>query len=145
MDRMKPEAFIIDIDGTVALNGGRDYIDYSKVIQDEPSDNVIDILDQINWDYYVPIFVTGRNESCIDDTRTWINEYMDVGCCSNPYQLHMRPKNDRRPDCELKKEIYDRFIKNNYKVVAVFEDRTRCVKMWREQGLTCLQVADGNY
>lgn len=28
---------------------------------------------------------------------------------------------------------------------GVFEDRKQCVDMWRSLGLTCYQVADGNY
>ena len=30
-------------------------------------------------------------------------------------------------------------------VVAVFDDRDKVVKMWREIGLTCMQVAPGNF
>ena len=31
------------------------------------------------------------------------------------------------------------------KVVAVFDDRQKVVDMWREIGLTCMQVAPGNF
>ena len=30
-------------------------------------------------------------------------------------------------------------------VVAVFDDRDKVVNMWREVGLTCMQVAPGNF
>jgi len=30
-------------------------------------------------------------------------------------------------------------------VVAVFDDRDKVVNMWREIGLTCMQVAPGNF
>ena len=30
-------------------------------------------------------------------------------------------------------------------VVAVFDDRDKVVNMWRENGLTCMQVAYGNF
>ena len=30
-------------------------------------------------------------------------------------------------------------------ILFVLDDRSQVVKMWRELGLTCLQVADGNF
>ena len=47
--------------------------------------------------------------------------------------------NDFRKDDIVKKEIYDEYIKPYEVVVGVFEDRNRCVKMWRDLGLTCYQ------
>jgi len=31
------------------------------------------------------------------------------------------------------------------RLVAVFDDRDRVVKMWRDVGVTCFQVADGEF
>ena len=33
----------------------------------------------------------------------------------------------------------------NYNVKFVLDDRNRVVEMWRSLGLTCLQVADGDF
>ena len=30
-------------------------------------------------------------------------------------------------------------------IVGVFDDRQKVVDMWRKNGLTCFQVADGNF
>jgi adenylate cyclase class IV len=57
----------------------------------------------------------------------------------------MRKTGDNRPDNIVKKEIFDSNIKNNYYIEFVLDDRNKVVKMWRELGLTCLQVADGNF
>lgn len=57
----------------------------------------------------------------------------------------MRPDGDHRPDYVIKREIYEREIKDKYDVIGVFEDRQRCVDMWRALGLTCFQVAPGDY
>jgi len=57
----------------------------------------------------------------------------------------MRKDNDFRPDEEIKKEIYNNFIKDDYNIFFVLDDRTKVVNMWRSLGLTCLQVADGNF
>ena len=57
----------------------------------------------------------------------------------------MRQNSDRRPDDVIKAEIYETCIEPYYNVLYVFDDRDRVVKMWREKGLTCLQVAEGNF
>jgi hypothetical protein len=57
----------------------------------------------------------------------------------------MRKTDDNRKDCIVKKEIYETFIKDKYNVLFVMDDRNQVVNMWREQGLTCFQVADGNF
>ena len=57
----------------------------------------------------------------------------------------MREDTDHRPDWQVKREIYEREIKDKYNVIGVFEDRQQCVDMWRSLGLTCFQVAKGDY
>ena len=36
-------------------------------------------------------------------------------------------------------------IKDKYQVDYVLDDRNQVVEMWRSLGLTCLQVADGDF
>ena len=57
----------------------------------------------------------------------------------------MRDRGDHRKDAIVKKEKYEQFIKDDYNVVCVFEDRDQCVDMWRELGLLCCQVYKGEY
>ena len=45
----------------------------------------------------------------------------------------------------MKEEIYDQYIKDKYNVAAVFDDRDRVVKMWRDKGLLCCQVYYGDF
>jgi hypothetical protein len=59
--------------------------------------------------------------------------------------LFMRKSGDYRKDSVVKKEIYERHIKEDFNVEFVLDDRDQVVKMWREQGLVCLQVAEGNF
>lgn len=59
--------------------------------------------------------------------------------------LFMRKDGDFRPDWEVKKEIYEKELKDKYEILGVFEDRTQVVQMWRSLGLTCYQVCEGNY
>ena len=57
----------------------------------------------------------------------------------------MRSKGDHRSDTEVKKEIYDKYIKDKYNILCVFEDRDKVVKMWRDEGLLCNQVYYGDF
>ena len=84
--------------------------------------------------------VTGRSEKVIDKTLEWLRQHA-IPC----QKLYMRPEGDFRPDHALKKEWYERAKLKPENVFMVFEDRARVVPMWRELGLTCLQVKDGDY
>ena len=64
--------------------------------------------------------------------------------------IRMRPINHRWQfiaDDKLKKEWLDEMFPDNNKdhILCVFDDRDKVVKMWRENGLNCFQVAPGNF
>ena len=132
------DVIIVDIDGTIALKGNRDPYDYALVAEDKPNKKVISVVMQLeNWNDVV--FVSGRSEICRNDTVRWLAQ---IGF-EQP-ELYMRELNDYRSDEIVKKEIYaKRIFPRN--VLCVFDDRNKVVKMWRELGLTCLQVADGDF
>jgi len=137
-----PPAIIIDIDGTIAHNDGhRGWYEYDKVYADSPKQNVIDVvLALINSGYY-PVFCSGRTDDCYDDTLAWIEEYVGVKVNT----LLMRKTGDRRKDSIIKYEIFNEHIRNNYRVVAAFDDRRQVTEMWRGIGLTVLQCEFGDY
>jgi hypothetical protein len=71
-----------------------------------------------------------------------------MGCLvvmSGRFPLFMRGDDDYRPDEIVKRELYEENVLGNYDVVGVIDDRSKVVKMWRELGLTCLQVAEGAF
>lgn len=157
-------AFIFDIDGTIAdcshrlhhiqppaglihfEPGETDWKPdwdtfYSLCVNDKPIENVCHLLRVLQWNSEV-IFVTGRSEKFRNHTTEWLKTQLG----SFPeYHLFMRADGDHRPDYEIKKEIYEKHIKDKFNILGVFEDRDQVVKMWRELGLTCYQVADGSY
>lgn len=57
----------------------------------------------------------------------------------------LRGFNDYRDDPIIKQEIYETYIKPYTDVDYVFDDRDRVVKMWRDIGLRCLQVQEGDF
>jgi len=56
----------------------------------------------------------------------------------------MRKAGDKRKDSIVKYEIAKELVEKYY-IKYVFDDRNSVVKMWREAGFRCLQVADGNF
>ncbi len=144
-DKNLPRAIIIDLDGTVALKGERSAYDYNRVDEDLPNKPVIKIVE--NYLSYGQgnrvIFLSGREDSCFEKTKTWIKDnvcLMDIESL-----LLMRKTGDNRKDCIIKKEIFDAEIKDKYYIDFILDDRNQVVNMWRKMGLTCLQVADGNF
>lgn len=136
----KPNAVIVDIDGTVAKMNGRSPYDYTKVSEDIPNAPVVKMVQGLTADGYKILFTSGRPDSCRDETGKWLVENVGV-----PFRLFMRGSNDKRNDAIVKRELFDRHIRYNYRVEFVLDDRNRVVEMWRSLGLTCLQVAEGNF
>lgn len=134
-----PKAIIVDIDGTLALKGDRNPFKYENVDKDkvnEPIKKLVDILSN----FYVVLLVSGRDKSCKDKTEKWL-EKNDI----EYDMLFMREKNNNEKDVIIKQRIYNDEIKNEYNVKLVLDDRNQTVAGWREIGLTCLQVADGDF
>jgi len=136
----KQNCYIFDIDGTLAWMNGRSPYDYYKVHTDIPNHNITMIARLLSQSGLQIIIVSGRTDDCEEVTCKWLTDN------SIPYdRIHMRKLGDKRNDAEVKKEIYEKYLKPNYNVLAVFDDRNRVVDMWRSLGLTCLQVYYGNF
>lgn len=140
------DAIIVDIDGTLALKGERSPYDWSRVGEDKVNEPIHNLLwrfahgykdwgDEINF-----ILVSGRDEICRPQTKRWIKENKIV--CD---ALFMRPQGNTEKDTIIKERIYREHIEGKYNVLFVLDDRDQVVKMWRSLGLTCLQVAEGNF
>lgn len=129
------------MDGTLALLGGRS--PYSlKVSSDKPNLPVIQVVQALANDPRVDaiIIVSGRDARARPATAAWLAAH------EVPYtELIMRPTGDNRPDQVLKQEILHQRILPRYEVTGVLDDRNKVVKMWRDNGLVCLQVAEGDF
>ncbi|HVV11630.1 AAA family ATPase [Amycolatopsis sp.] len=137
-----PWAVVVDIDGTVADHEGRrSPYDMTRVSGDAPKQEVIMIVRALRNAGLRIVFVSARNEVARRATERWIQKNISGG----RFELFMREDGDGRPDPVVKKEIFDREIRDRYFVRAVFDDRDRVVAMWRSLGLTCLQVAPGDF
>nr|WP_240918294.1 polynucleotide kinase [Rhodococcus sp. 14C212] len=86
------------------------------------------------------VLVSGRDGVCRPETEQWLAEHRV------PYtELHMRAPGDNRKDSIVKAELFDRYVRHRYRVVAVLDDRDQVVRMWRRMGLVCFQVAEGDF
>ena len=141
-DAHLPEAFIFDIDGTLALNkGGRSFYDESRVLEDEPNYAVFDVLAALRRQGYKIVIMSGRTQGCRHLTLSWL--YMHLGADMFD-ALHMRAEGDGRPDYIVKGELFDKHVRHNYSVAGVYDDRNSVVRMWRQMGLQVYQVAEND-
>jgi hypothetical protein len=130
---------IVDIDGTLALRTSRNPYDLTKVGADLPNHPIVELVRQLatSSDVY---FVSGRDDSCRDDTQIWLDQHVRVAG-----SLFLRSFGDARRDADVKLELYRRFIEPVANVWLVLDDRDQTVQMWRSIGLTCVQVAPGSF
>jgi hypothetical protein len=137
----KPTAIIVDLDGTLALNDhGRAWFGPNIAVeQDAVNEPIRRLIEALSSNSYI-LIVTGRSDELYQATKNWLDQnniFFDP--------LFMRKSDDFRPDEIIKEEIYREHIEPHYDVWFVLDDRTSVVKMWRRIGLTCLQVAEGDF
>lgn len=148
---MKKDIILCDLDGTIALvDHRRRHVEgkskdwkafHAACVHDEPNGVVIDILTCMRNSADVGIWiVSGRDDSVKAQTREWLQKH------GVPYDmLVMRRHGDHTEDQTLKRSwLHDGTIPKE-RVFAVFDDRARVCAMWRQEGLTCLQVAPGEF
>jgi predicted kinase len=136
-----PKAVLVDIDGTTALMGARSPFDETRVHEDRPNLPVIAVIRAMEAAGNAIVFLSGRTDACRVATYHWLCLHVGVSFQG----LYMRAAGDGRKDAIVKRELFDRHIRDSYDVTCVLDDRDQVVAAWRELGLTCLQVAAGNF
>lgn len=147
------DTIICDLDGTLAdcehrvhhVRGKPKNWDafFAGVKDDRVSTPVLFVVDAFLYREPTPfklIFCSGRPERCRADTEAWLREE----CRITEFTLLMRKDGDFRADDIVKQEILDQHIDKD-RVLFVLDDRQQVVDMWRRNGLTCFQVAEGNF
>lgn len=135
----KPKAFLVDIDGTLAhMRDYRGPFDWAKVGLDDVDDKIAYIVKTMAMDPHIRIIVmSGRDEVCREQTEEWLELH---GIMYD--DLFMRPEKDMRPDNLVKAELFDTYVRDNFDVQFVLDDRPQVCDMWRRMGITVLQVGD---
>jgi len=142
--RKKTQALIVDLDGTLAIfEGVRNGLDFSDATKDKVNEVVKEVLMMYKkYDKKRKIIViSGRpnTKNVYQQSLFWLKKN------KIPFDKLFLVDREGLPDAENKKFFYQTKIKDKYQIDFVLEDRNSVVKMWREIGLVCFQVAETNY
>ena len=150
---MDKNIVIFDLDGTLALidkrrdlatkdNGKMDWAKFfnpDNIDLDTPNQTVIDMANLLHSQGYLIYIFSGRSDKTEDATKDWLDKHN-----VNYDLLQMRPQGLLyKPDNDLKQDWLNVIKKDT--VAMVFDDRNQVVDMWRKNGLTTFQVADGDF
>lgn len=145
---------IFDLDGTLAIidkrrakaalpNGKMNWDVFfapENIQLDEPNWPVIESFKAMKAaGFRVGIF-SGRDNISMAETIEWLEAHG-----IEPDFLRMRKNGSFVPDDKLKKLWLDDILANGNEVMCTFDDRDKVVKMWRDNGITCFQVAPGDF
>jgi len=146
---------IFDLDGTLTNNEHRQHFleenpknwkAFNEACgDDKPNWPIIKTLQMFNDGNDYVFILSGRSLDVHRQTIDWLKKYKIDHC-----GLYMRNIGDYRDDREIKRGFWvelnrladPKFTKDN---TIIFDDRQKVVDMWREMGLTCCQVAPGNF
>lgn len=141
IDHALPPAWLVDLDGTLAHMNGRGPFEWDRVGEDTADDAVIALLQSISAANIDDILIlSGRDGSCREQTVQWLGAHVVPF-----HRLFMREAGDTRKDSIIKLEIFRELIAPHYAVQGSIDDRNQVVNMWRRIGLTCFQVAEGDF
>lgn len=150
---MNRKAILVDVDGTLADIGHRLHYIKNKPKQwgkfkkesygDTPYKDIVWLVNVLASSGAHILIVTARTEDEREITKLWLDE---VAGLKHIYdRMYMRKDGDYREDPIVKKELLEQIKLDGYEPYMVIDDRNRVVKMWRELGLRCLQVRDGDF
>lgn len=158
---IKQKVILVDVDGTLSDNEHRqhwlDKEKHSGLTEDERWDvffascfldklklSTAAVVNAMFKEGFRPVIFTGRPERYKEMTREWLN-YHQVPFVA----IYTRKDDDRRPDHEVKEgmltQLYLDLGVTKHDIALVLDDRDSVVAMWRRIGLTCFQVAPGDF
>lgn len=149
-DTSLPNAVIVDVDGTIAEKGDRNPFDWMSVEKDTPRWNVIRLVELLYHSGVKIIIASGRDNVCREQTINWLQKF------GVPYDLVVMRGEDLDPTAEdyqpdqrrddiIKEELFWNKIAPRYNVLHTIDDRNQVVAMWRNLGIECIQVQEGDF
>ena len=148
----QPHCYIFDIDGTLAdLKHRRHFVErpgkkdwdafFDACDGDEPIAHVISLANTLHIAGFAIVYVTGRPERLRMPTVSWLYHI-----AKSPWgPIYMRKDGDYRDDAIVKMELLRDVKRAGYVPLMAFDDRNKVVRMWRENGVPCCQVAEGDF
>jgi hypothetical protein len=151
----KPNIVSADLDGTIALIdhrrhwlGAELHLDmtsderrrrlFAEYVKDQPNQPVIQTIKALRRDGYYIHVISRRSDEAPEQTIDWIEAF------NVPYDhLRMRAAGDFTKDEEMKRQWIAEYDLSQ--TLYVFDDRQKVMDMWSSLGLTCFQVAPGDF
>lgn len=137
---------IFDLDGTIALIDHRRHLAKEhwpsferSCVTDTPNIPIIAVCNELwmmSWEIRV---WSARSEKVRGYTEDWLSQFN-----VRYHELRMRPERDSRDDAVVKEEWLMATPRERWPTI-VFDDRNKVVAMWRRHGITCAQVAPGDF
>jgi FMN phosphatase YigB (HAD superfamily) len=139
---------LVDMDGTLADVSHRVHhvrgrgrknwgAFFRAMVHDPPHEVIADWVRNLKPEYTV-VILSGRPSEYARHTVEWLRQY------EIPFDhLLMRRSGDHRPDHVVKKELMDTLPRD--RIAFVIDDRASVCRMWRDQGLRCFQIAEGDF
>lgn len=145
------KTILFDIDGTIAdIKHRRAFLELDKpdwkTFNSKMGDDVVNKpvaeLYKTLWEAgkHQIILITGRMEESRKLTEQWLS-WNEI-----PFsRIEMRQNDDYRTDYIVKEEMLKRLQQEGLDILFVVDDRQQVVDMWRKNGITCFQCAEGNF
>jgi predicted secreted acid phosphatase len=129
---------------------------FDGAVNDTPIPEAWEILYSLLSQHNRIIFITGRPERLRTPTYNWLTDtycehransawYWQECPSSRKPVLYMRGNGDRRPSSEVKRDLLQKARMDTFDPKIAFEDRAADAKMWRDEGLFCCNVNEGQF
>lgn len=114
---------------------------FRACVDDKPISHMMSIARRLRQprDGIEVVYISGRSDVVWKETRKQLKQYALYG------PLYMRKAGDHRPDYKVKFELLQAVKRDGYEPIMAFDDRSQVVQMWRENGIPCAQVAEGDF
>lgn len=147
MNNAQKDFILCDLDGTLAnpdkylhlVQGkNRDYVAFHKASEDfELNKWCYELLKSMFEQGYMVMFVSARPKAYLTETRNWLHKYFYPW--TQAYSIHLvRDDGDTTQDYIIKRD----WLKRQgvaHRVLFALDDRGQVARMWRKEGLICLQ------
>ena len=141
---------IFDVDGTLmdiehrrhfVVQRPKDFDAFREATKDAtPKHEIFAIAKALQAAGHRIIISSGRNKSQMDIT---VDQLTSQGLQFDA--IFMRSNSDFRPDFEVKQEMLTKMKAQGFNPTMAVDDRQQVVDMWRANGITVLQVDEGNF
>lgn len=154
---IKPQAILVDIDGTLTKNTAQIRFPVDGTPEDKhkfyedvnfyDSNKFIhilnyDVVDIVNGMYNLgvtPIYLTARED--IGDIRENTLKFLEKNNLMKPNsKLLMRKSCDYRSNAQVKEDLYNEFVKKDFRVLFALDDEPDNIQMFRDLGIPCQGV-----